>query len=302
MANPFTSVTVSGYNTSPPSDDGSAVATNQLQWSKHKTKIGDPLKTAIESINTNALAAFGKRIGTTFEAKSSAYPIVPGDQGKVFSVTGTTTITLPAVADVDDGFPVIIINKGVGTVTVDGNASELIDGDTSLTLAAEEWAILTTDGSTWTAGVSRVFSGVLTAHKTANTSRTNTDEAAADPHLAVAFLADTYYAFDAVIVVSSASGTPDFKYAFGLPGGTVVGHFQAHAIDEVPTERTFAGNWTATPFFAVVPDELVVMSIKGTFKMNVGGTLTFFWAQNVSDAAATIVMEGSYIKLTELSD
>ena len=57
MATPYTSVTVTDYNANPPSDDASQVASNQLNWSKHKTKLGDPLKTAIESINTNVAAA-----------------------------------------------------------------------------------------------------------------------------------------------------------------------------------------------------------------------------------------------------
>ena len=53
----YTTVSVSGYNTSPPPDDGSTGTDNQLAWSKHKDKLGDPLKTALESINTNAAAA-----------------------------------------------------------------------------------------------------------------------------------------------------------------------------------------------------------------------------------------------------
>jgi len=62
--NPYTSVTISGYNLNPPADDGSEIASNQLKWSKHKDKIGDPLKNLSESINTNVLAAFAKTINT----------------------------------------------------------------------------------------------------------------------------------------------------------------------------------------------------------------------------------------------
>jgi microcystin-dependent protein len=50
---PYTEVTVTGYNANPPSDDGSQTAANEISWSKHKEKIGDPLKTAIESTQTN---------------------------------------------------------------------------------------------------------------------------------------------------------------------------------------------------------------------------------------------------------
>jgi len=150
MSNPYTSVSVSAYNAAPPADDASQVSGNQLTWDFHKTKLGDPLKTAIESINTNTSDAFGRRLGTTFELKTGAYSIAaPGDQGKFFSVTGTTTITLPAVADAGDGFPVVIVNNGSATVTVDGNASELINGSVSIALAPTDALVITCDGSGW---------------------------------------------------------------------------------------------------------------------------------------------------------
>lgn len=49
----YTQVSITGYNANPPPDDGSQVSDNEVSWSKHKNKIGDPLKTAIESIDTN---------------------------------------------------------------------------------------------------------------------------------------------------------------------------------------------------------------------------------------------------------
>lgn len=52
----YTTVTISGYNASPPPDDGSQTAANLVQWSKHKTKIGDPIKTGVEAVNTQLLA------------------------------------------------------------------------------------------------------------------------------------------------------------------------------------------------------------------------------------------------------
>lgn len=49
----YSEVSITGYNSNPPEDDGSAVSSNEVSWSKHKTKIGDPLKTAIETTQTN---------------------------------------------------------------------------------------------------------------------------------------------------------------------------------------------------------------------------------------------------------
>lgn len=62
--NPYTSVALAGYNDSPPTDDGAKTAANQLEWDKHKSKLGDPLKTLAEGVNTNALAAFGALVMT----------------------------------------------------------------------------------------------------------------------------------------------------------------------------------------------------------------------------------------------
>lgn len=53
----YTEVTVAGYNNSPPSDDGATDASNRISWSKIKTSLFDPLKSAIETMNTNIASA-----------------------------------------------------------------------------------------------------------------------------------------------------------------------------------------------------------------------------------------------------
>lgn len=49
----WSTVTVTGYNTSPPPDDGSQIASNKVTWAGIKTKIGDPLNTAISALNSS---------------------------------------------------------------------------------------------------------------------------------------------------------------------------------------------------------------------------------------------------------
>ena len=63
-SNPYTSVSITGYNASPPTDDGAQTGANQLEWDKHKTKLGDPLRTLAEGVNTNVLAAIGALVMT----------------------------------------------------------------------------------------------------------------------------------------------------------------------------------------------------------------------------------------------
>jgi len=65
MANPYTSVSISNYNASPPVDDGSETTANQVAWDTIKTKLPDPIKTLAESINTNITSAFSTHITNT---------------------------------------------------------------------------------------------------------------------------------------------------------------------------------------------------------------------------------------------
>ena len=56
----YTEVTVTGYNSNPPEDDGTVASSNEVEWQKHLDKIGAPLKTAIESTQTNITAAINQ--------------------------------------------------------------------------------------------------------------------------------------------------------------------------------------------------------------------------------------------------
>ncbi len=157
MSNPFTSVTVSGYNAGAPPDDGTRTAANQVSWSKHKTKIGDPLKVAIEAINANTLAAFTRAFGNDITALGTDYSVTVADQGKLFAVTGTTTITLPPVASAGSIFPLAIVNVGISAVTVDGSGAETINGATAVYLGPGEGMLLACSGVLWSAIVTRAF-------------------------------------------------------------------------------------------------------------------------------------------------
>lgn len=139
MSSPYTPVSVSGYNSSPPSDDGSEVASNQLTWAKHKTKLGDPLKIAIEAIDTNTAAAFNSVYDQIQEEADalvtpSDYSFLPGDvrrYGAVFDdssapVQATNSIAIQAAIDVCK-------NNGI-TMVIEGGTA--LHYDTQLVIAA----------------------------------------------------------------------------------------------------------------------------------------------------------------------
>lgn len=54
----YTIPTLSGYNATPPTDDGQNIAANEVTWAGIKNKLGDPLKTYTDAINTNVSNAF----------------------------------------------------------------------------------------------------------------------------------------------------------------------------------------------------------------------------------------------------
>ena len=149
MSNQFTEPSISGYNDTPPSDDGANTSANEITWAKHKTKLTDPLKNYVDSVVSNVTSAFAKNLLAATSAKSSGYSVVTGDRGKLFLCTNSITLDLLACATAGDGFSFAVRNDGSGTITLDGNSSETINGSATQTLYAGETAILGTDASEW---------------------------------------------------------------------------------------------------------------------------------------------------------
>lgn len=151
MAAPYTSQTIASYNDSPPSDDGSQTEANRVTWAKHKTKLGDPIKTLAEAINSQLSTAFGKVVGGGgITASAISYQVLAGDQGKLVKMTGaSTTLTTPDATVVTSPFVFGYLNNSTGTQTLDGSGSQTVNGETSLTIQPGTGMMLWTDGSNW---------------------------------------------------------------------------------------------------------------------------------------------------------
>lgn len=87
--------------------------------------------------------------------------MVAADQGKVVNATtGTWTLTLPAVATAGDGFHFYFVNSGAGTITIDPNGAETIDGVATLGLGENQTCMVTCNGTQWrTVGLSSSAGG-----------------------------------------------------------------------------------------------------------------------------------------------
>jgi len=156
MSNVYTPPTLTGYNSSPPADDGTQVASNQVEWAKHINKIGNPLSTYAASISSAVLAGFAKTfmLGGV-KSVATTYTLLAGDQGKVLYCSNTFTLTLLAAATAGSQYTVMIVNSGSGVVTIDGSGAETIvtgggaDGATAVLNPGEAIVITSNGTSTW---------------------------------------------------------------------------------------------------------------------------------------------------------
>ncbi len=143
------------------------------------------------SADASALAGYGlKAITTTLNANSPVFAIsnsVPiGVTNRAQSgiwTGGTDTATFTAAATLTDGWWVYIKNLGTGTLTLNPNGSELIDGATTLDLGPLDSCIVLTNGAYfYTVGLSRTITStdsrlVLSVAGNTNVTLTSTQYA-----------------------------------------------------------------------------------------------------------------------------
>ena len=151
MSNPFSAPSASNYNSSPPPDNGAETAANEITWAGIKTKLADPIYNWLNDTLTNITSAFGKIFLNSVSSVSANYTVQTSDQGKLLNCSNTITVTLLAAATAGSNFTLAIRNAGSGTVTIDGDGSEEINGATTLALSPGAHATLACNGSAWTA-------------------------------------------------------------------------------------------------------------------------------------------------------
>lgn len=116
------------------------------------------------TVDAGSLIGYGiKAIGTSLNQShpviTTAVPVSIMDTYRAQTVNytgGTSTLPLAPVVSVGDDFFFLLRNSGTGTLTIDPNAGELIDGGSFVDLQPGESAMLVCSGSAWfTVGLGR---------------------------------------------------------------------------------------------------------------------------------------------------
>lgn len=152
MGTIFDEPTISGYNANPPPDDGTASSDNEIEWSKHKSKLGDPVKTLAETTVTNITTALAKLVGGGGITESAVdYTALEADQGKLVAITAADkTLTTPDATVVGAPFVFGFVNISSGDMTLDPSGTQTLNGSaSSVTVPAGRGGWLFTDGTNW---------------------------------------------------------------------------------------------------------------------------------------------------------
>lgn len=167
--NPYTSQSISGYNANPPPDDDTTGSDNQVEWAKHKTKLGDPNKTLSEGINTAALSMGTKVINTDADEANTVAGTIAYTTSELTisggSITPTKTnhtvdtqsddaaddLATLATGSVNDRAVVALKTENVARVVTVKNAAGNINlmNNTDVVLDIEVPLVLQRNGADW---------------------------------------------------------------------------------------------------------------------------------------------------------
>jgi hypothetical protein len=119
----YSTNSASGYNSTPPADDGSVSEANKVKWSTIKTKLADPTKTLAEAIDADLVTHFDQ--GPT--ALTSNTTLGASHFNQFIQVSGSgVTLSLTDAATLGAGWNCWIFNTDTNTTTI----SRATGGDT----------------------------------------------------------------------------------------------------------------------------------------------------------------------------
>lgn len=254
------------------------------------------------STAAGARANLGLAIGTDVQAYSA---ILQNTTASFTAADKTRLDGIEAGADVTDATNVAAAGAVMEADTSTAAMGFVVDEDN---MASNSATKVPTQQSvkayvdTATAGVG----GMSVAVKTADESVTSSTAMQNDDALTLPVSANTNIAFELWFPVTSASTTPDVKFNLSVPAGATLLGAANGFVGGGSSLYSAAGGVS----FSTVADgiRLTMSSADGMYfvlvngSVRVGataGSITFRWAQNTSNATATTVKAGAYLKVVE---
>jgi hypothetical protein len=104
------------------------------------------------SLAGSGLTATGSTLAQQYQVDTFAsnYTAGASDRAKMYVWTGSSgTLSLPSASVVGDGWFFNVRNAGTGTLTIDADGTDLINGGANITLQPEDSAVIVSDGLGW---------------------------------------------------------------------------------------------------------------------------------------------------------
>src|SRR5258708_17193026 len=262
-------------------------------------------------------STFGTRDETFVISRSSNSILGLSDIGKTFYVTGTFSQTFTAAATLGDGWFCFYRNDGTGVITLDPNASETIDGATTIALQPGEACRIACNGSlfktqrrvggvtgnmAWGTGIANF--GTITTRKTADQPITSSTTLTNDSDLTFPIAANEEWVCTIEVSAGSLLSTTGYKLAVTVPAGATM---QATAIFNGDGGTSGSGRQT-TSGSLIISSAASAGNSTGTFRITVwilnGGTagnVTLQWAQGTSSGTALTFFKGSQLNATRFA-
>ena len=142
MGTKYPTQAATGYNATPPADDGTSVEANRITWAKHKTKLADPVKNLADAMNTALLAALDHSVvDTAVNLTTTAIHHV-----RTVNVTAAITVSLGDAATMAVGYVVSVKNSHSAAITIDlATGADTLNGSAggSISLSPEQILLFT---------------------------------------------------------------------------------------------------------------------------------------------------------------
>ena len=297
MGTKYTNTTISGYNASPPSDDGTAVGSNEVKWSFIKTKIGDALKDFATSINDKLLT----HVDESVLDKGTTYTTVAADHKRTINVTAGVVISLGDATTMAAGYIVTVKNSHTAAITVDlATGTDTLDGtvDGSVSLAPDAAMTFLTNADPGYIKKTELWSTQFVI-KASDETVNNSDALQDDDDLQITLEANAVYIAESWLEFFNSSGGNQ-KHEWVEADGTYQAIKTVNTLgnDSSATQAQHYEGSTATNWASAVAagDKCVTHTLFTIQTGGSGGLFKLQWAQQTASATDLVLKTGSWLK------